>query len=88
MDDKVFLYTAAEMYQTALGLGMLESRWEHLGLFRCAKSALVNLNAIPRCAAWAKTDGGTPCERIKTTSPVTAASESTACTFCIRANAA
>lgn len=46
MDDKVFLYTAAEMYQTALGLGMLESRWEHLGLFRCAKSALVNLNAI------------------------------------------
>lgn len=51
----MFLYTAAEMYQTALGLGMLESRWEHLGLFRCAKSALVNLNAIPRCAAWAAT---------------------------------
>ena len=46
VDDEVFLYTAAEMYQTALGLGMLESRWEHLGLFRCAKSALVNLNAI------------------------------------------
>ena len=46
VDDKVFLYTAAEMYQTALGLGMLESRWEHLGLFRCAKSTVINLNAV------------------------------------------
>lgn len=46
VDEKVFIYTALEMYQTTLGLGMLESRWERLGLFRCAKSTLVNLNAI------------------------------------------
>lgn len=46
VDEKVFIYTASEMYQTTLGLGMLESRWERLGLFRCAKSTLVNLNAI------------------------------------------
>ena len=48
VDEKVFVYTARAMYQTALGLAELESRWESAGFFRCAKSAVVNLNCIQR----------------------------------------
>lgn len=46
VDGKVFVYMARAMYQTSLSLGELEGRWEDLGLFRCAKSTVINLNAV------------------------------------------
>ena len=48
VDEKVFVYTTRAMYQTALGLAELESRWEQAGFFRCAKSAVLNLAAVRR----------------------------------------
>ena len=45
VDDKVFLYNAAEMYQTALGLGMLESRCGP-GLFWLRQIGAGEFNAI------------------------------------------
>ena len=46
VDDRVFVYTGRAMYQTALGLGELESRYGSLGFFRAGKSAVVNLHHI------------------------------------------
>ena len=46
VDDQVFVYTGQAMYQTALGLGELESRYSGLGFFRAGKSAVVNLHHI------------------------------------------
>lgn len=46
VEEKVFVYTAQAMYQTALGLGELESRYGALGFFRAGKSAVVNLHHI------------------------------------------
>ena len=48
VENKVFVYTKNALYQIALRLGELESRWEEQGLFRCAKSAVINLNAVRR----------------------------------------
>ncbi len=48
LEDKVFVYTAGAIYRTAMKLGELESRWEDLGLSRCAKSTVVNLNAVQK----------------------------------------
>lgn len=46
VEDKVFVYTGRAMYQTALSLGELESRYGALGFFRSGKSAVVNLHRI------------------------------------------
>lgn len=46
VDDQVFVYTSRAMYQTALSLGELESRYGSLGFFRAGKSAVVNLHHI------------------------------------------
>lgn len=46
VEEKVFVYTVQAMYQTALGLGELESRYGALGFFRADKSAVVNLHHI------------------------------------------
>lgn len=46
VDNKVFVYTQQGMYETSMSLAELENKWEQLGLFRCAKSCVINLNAI------------------------------------------
>lgn len=46
VDGRRFIYTQDKIYRSTVGLGELESRWESYGLFRCAKSAVVNLNRI------------------------------------------
>ena len=46
VEDRIFVYTAGAMYQTALGLGDLESRFGAAGLFRAGKSTVVNLHHI------------------------------------------
>ena len=46
VEERIFVYTRQAMYQTALGLGELESRYGSLGFFRVNKSALVNLHHI------------------------------------------
>lgn len=46
VDDRVFVYTGQSVYQTALGLGELESRYGSLGFFRSGKSSVVNLHRI------------------------------------------
>ena len=46
VEDRTFLYTRSAMYQTALGLGELESRYGELGIFRVGKSVVVNLHHI------------------------------------------
>lgn len=46
VEDKIFVYTADSMYQTALGLGELESRFGALGFFRAGKSTVLNLHHI------------------------------------------
>ena len=46
VEDRTFVYTAGDMYQTALGLGELESRFGGTGLFRAGKSTVVNLHHI------------------------------------------
>lgn len=46
VDERTFVYTATAVYQTALGLAELESRYGDLGLFRVNKSAVVNLHRI------------------------------------------
>lgn len=51
VDDRVFVYTGRAMYQTALGLGELESRYGSLGFFRAGKSAVVNLHHIRSLAS-------------------------------------
>lgn len=48
VEDKLFLYTAGAMYQADCSLTSLELRWEHIGLFRCGKSTIINLNAVQR----------------------------------------
>lgn len=51
VDDRVFVYTGQAMYQTALSLGELESRYGSLGFFRAGKSAVVNLHRIRSLAS-------------------------------------
>lgn len=51
VDEKVFVYTRSNLYQTSLGLGELESQWEDAGFFRCAKSAVVNIHQIRSLAS-------------------------------------
>lgn len=46
VEDKVFVYTADAIYRAPFSLAALELRWGAAGLFRCAKSAVVNLNAV------------------------------------------
>ncbi|MDD3428866.1 MAG: LytTR family DNA-binding domain-containing protein [Oscillospiraceae bacterium] len=46
VDDKTFVYTPQEVYQTALSLAELETRYEAVGLLRASKSMVVNLHAI------------------------------------------
>lgn len=48
VEDKLFLYTAGAIFQAACSLTSLELRWEHIGLFRCGKSTIINLNAVQR----------------------------------------
>ena len=52
VDDRVFVYTGQSIYQTALSLGELESRYGPLGFFRAGKSAVVNLHRIRSLASW------------------------------------
>ncbi|USF26567.1 hypothetical protein N510_001495 [Firmicutes bacterium ASF500] len=51
VDDRVFVYTGQSIYQTALSLGELESRYGSLGFFRAGKSAVVNLHRIRSLAS-------------------------------------
>lgn len=51
VDDKVFVYTADAIYRAPFSLTALELRWGGAGLFRCAKSAVVNLNAVQRLSS-------------------------------------
>ncbi len=53
VEERIFVYTSQTMYQTALGLGELESRYGSLGFFRTSKSALVNLHHIRSLKSWA-----------------------------------
>ena len=46
MEDKTFLYTSKDVYQTALNLAEIEGRYESLGFLRISKSVVVNLYAI------------------------------------------
>lgn len=46
VEEKTFVYTAAELYQTALSLGELEGRYGEQGFFRVGKSMVVNLHHI------------------------------------------
>ncbi len=46
VDNKAFVYTENSFYEVSVGLGELENRWESLGIFRCAKSSVINLNAV------------------------------------------
>lgn len=46
VDNRVFVYTAGAVYQAACSLTALELRWESVGLFRCGKSTVLNLNAV------------------------------------------
>lgn len=46
VDNKVFVYTSDAMYETSMGLAELENKWERCGFFRCAKSFVINLNAV------------------------------------------
>lgn len=46
VDDKAFVYTRDAIYRTSLSLAELASHWERAGLFRCSRSAVVNLWAI------------------------------------------
>lgn len=46
VDERVFVYTAKAVYQTALSLAELEGRYGDLGLFRIGKSVLANLHHI------------------------------------------
>lgn len=46
VEDRTFVYTTGAMYQTALGLGELESRFGAAGFFRANKSTVVNLHHI------------------------------------------
>lgn len=48
VEDKVFVYTADAVYRAPFSLAALELRWGTAGLFRCAKSTIVNLNAVQR----------------------------------------
>lgn len=46
LEDKLFIYTDSAMYKADCSLASLELRWWQLGLFRCGKSTVVNLNAV------------------------------------------
>lgn len=46
VDDKVFVYTDHKIYQASCSLAELEAHGETCGLFRCSKSALLNLHAV------------------------------------------
>lgn len=48
VDDRLFVYTAESVYQAQCSLAALELRGEPAGLFRCGKSALLNLNAVEK----------------------------------------
>lgn len=48
VEDKVFVYTQGAIYRAPFSLAALELRWGGLGLFRCGKSTVVNLNAVQR----------------------------------------
>ncbi|PWM61294.1 MAG: LytTR family transcriptional regulator [Subdoligranulum variabile] len=48
VDDRTFVYTAEGIYRAPFSLTALELRWGALGLFRCGKSTVVNLNAVRR----------------------------------------
>ena len=48
VDDKTFVYTAEGIFRAPFSLAALELRWGGLGLFRCGKSTVVNLNAVQR----------------------------------------
>lgn len=48
LEDKVFVYTQKAAYRAPFSLAALELRWGNLGLFRCGKSTVVNLNAVQR----------------------------------------
>lgn len=46
VDNKVFVYTLDAFYEIPMGLAELENKWGSFGFFRCAKSSVINLNAI------------------------------------------
>jgi len=46
VEDKTFVYTRENVFQTAFSLAELEDRWGNLGLFRAGKSVVVNLHEI------------------------------------------
>ncbi len=48
VEEKVFVYTDDAVYRAPFSLTALELRWGTVGLFRCAKSTIVNLNAVRR----------------------------------------
>lgn len=55
VEEKLFVYTPDAMFQAACSLSSLELRWEAVGLFRCGKSTVVNLNAV--CALRSRPGG-------------------------------
>ena len=46
VERATFLYTRDSVYRTACSLQSLEVAYTHRGLFRCAKSMLLNINRI------------------------------------------
>lgn len=46
VEEKTYLYTAGQVYRTALTLGELENRYEALGFCRISKSMAVNLHGM------------------------------------------
>lgn len=46
VEERTYLYTAGQVYRTALTLGELETRYEALGFCRVSKSMAVNLHGI------------------------------------------
>ncbi|MGL5150831.1 MAG: LytTR family DNA-binding domain-containing protein [Clostridium sp.] len=48
VDEKVFLYSEHEVYQTALNLAELENNYSSVGFVRISKSMVVNLHKIEK----------------------------------------
>lgn len=46
VDDKVFVYCEADIFQTALNLLELETQYTNCGFFRISKSMVINLGSI------------------------------------------
>lgn len=46
VDNVVFIYTNKNIFRTSLTLKEIEEEYEEMGLFRCSKGMIININAI------------------------------------------